>query len=118
MPHRLIWSILPVLPYENAELTLAFYGRIGFEVAHMSADYIVFQRDGLELHLARPGDLAPPGAASCYLRTPNVDLLHAQFRESLDGEIAAVVDMPWQMRELRLRDPFGNLLRFGQPSSE
>lgn len=118
MPHSLIWSTIPVLPYENAELTLAFYERLGFETLHMGADYMVVQRDGLELHLARPGELAPSGAASCYLRTPDVDLLHAQFRDALDCEIAPVVNTPWAMRELRLRDPLGNLLRFGQPSSD
>ena len=93
MPHRLIWSTIPVLPYENAELTLAFYQRIGFETAHRGADYIVVERDGLELHLARPGDLAPPATASCYLRTPNVDLLHAQFREVLNAEVGSVLDL-------------------------
>ncbi|MDB5648794.1 MAG: glyoxalase [Hyphomicrobiales bacterium] len=118
MPHRLIWSLIPVLPYEDADQTLTFYRRLGFATAHVGSDYFVVERGGLELHLGRVGVHAPHTAANCYMRTPDIDRLHAEFVASFDAPIDPAVEMPWHMREFELRDPFGNHLRFGQPSSE
>ncbi|MBX9739870.1 MAG: VOC family protein [Beijerinckiaceae bacterium] len=118
MPRRLIWSAIPVLPYADVEATLDFYGKLGFALVYTGVDYMTMQRDGLEVHFARAGAHSVGSATTCYLRTPDVDNLRAELVESLQGDVPPVAEMPWRMRELHIVDPYRNLLRFAQPSTE
>lgn len=118
MPHRLIWSTVPVMAFEDAEATCDFYARLGFSLVYMSQDYLAMQCDGIEMHFARSGTRSVGGPSTCYIRTPDVDRLQAEFVGKLLHDLPEAQEMPWRMRELHLHDPFGNLLRFGQPSTD
>ena len=119
MPHRILWHSVPILPFASTRLTCAFYKTLGFELTHREANYLMFRKDQVEVHCARKGKFFVgdvPG--SCYFRSPDVDRLF----ESLDVEPESIISPPedrsWHMREFHLRDPFGNVLRFGQPTTE
>lgn len=118
MPHRSIWHSVPILPFEDVAVSRAFYEQLGFESTYEEADYVMLRKDTVELHLSRSGCYGVQGPASCYFRTPDVDRLYALL--SLDATCieSPPEDRPWRMREFHLRDPFGNILRFGQPVTE
>jgi hypothetical protein len=53
----------------------------------------------------------------CYIRSPNVLALRSEF-ETRDGPEMTKLVTRNRMQEFEIRDPDGNLLRFGQPASE
>jgi uncharacterized glyoxalase superfamily protein PhnB len=118
MPHRPIWHSIPVLPFDKRDPTLEFYGRLGFDIGHEDSIYLMLRKDQVEVHLALLGHHFVRGPTTCYFRTPDVDLLFERLEMPEEAIIAMPQDMPWRMREFHLRDPFGNVLRFGQPSTE
>jgi hypothetical protein len=105
----------PVLASLNHADTAAFYARLGFSVAVHDPEYLIIGRDGIELHFWLCDDRRIAEATSCYLRSPDVDTLHAEFAgKGEDIEMTAPKDFAWGMREFYVWDVNGNLLRFGQ----
>lgn len=94
----IFWSRLP-------SLTVDEYGDGGYAfVLHGEAE--VF-------HLALFPDLDVTGNhAGCYVHLPDIDQRYAEF---VDAGLPAseIRDEPWGMREFRLTDPSGNVLRIG-----
>jgi uncharacterized glyoxalase superfamily protein PhnB len=73
-------------------------------------------RDGLVLHLSsHAGDGVTGGVV--YFLSDDVDRLHAEFVSRGAPIHIAPVDQTWGMRELYLRDPDGNSVRFGAPAA-
>jgi catechol 2,3-dioxygenase-like lactoylglutathione lyase family enzyme len=80
-------------------------------------------RDGAVLHLSsHAGDGVAGGVV--YFIADDVDALHAEFVAKNAGIPIATVDaagvpgpvnQTWGMRELYVRDPDGNSVRFGAP---
>ncbi len=107
----------PVLAARDIDETAAFYEKLGFAMTVRHDDYLILQRDGCEVHFWRCEDRAIAGATSCYIRSADVDALHAEFfRRGL--KLGLPTTRPWRMRELYVHDPSGNLLKFGQPAHE
>ena len=50
--------------------------------------------------------------AGCYVHVGDVDQQHAEC-VAADLPVTEVKDEPWGMREFRLTDPSGNVLRVG-----
>ena len=73
-----------------------------------------------ELYLVRDRSRGP---VTCYLHVEAVDAVHAQVVAGLADDppvhggavVEELGDREWAMRELSLRDPWGNMLRIGQP---
>lgn len=118
MPHRTIWHAIPILPYASTRLSKAFYERIGFVIMHRDPNYVMLRQDDGELHLARAGHFWTGTPGSCYFRCPDVDHYFARLQLRSEEIVSAPEDRSWRMREFHLRDPFGNVLRFGQPNTE
>ncbi len=73
-------------------------------------------RDGCELHVSSyPGDGVAGSAA--YVRLDDVDALHAEFVAKGVPIALPPTDQTWGTREVYVRDPDGNSLRFGQASA-
>jgi catechol 2,3-dioxygenase-like lactoylglutathione lyase family enzyme len=114
---------IPLLHITNAEATETFYcGMLGFrrefEVPASNAKrdpvYMGFSRDGALLHVSsHAGDGVIGGVV--YFVCDNVDALHAEFVARNVHIHIAPVDQTWGMRELYVRDPDGNSVRFGAP---
>ena len=125
---------IPNLPARDFDATVAMYARIGFGQTARYPDYLILERDDVELHFALTPELDPGSTAGvAYIRVVDVDALYAELvaagfevlpdavlRERWDGggpleRITALEHKPWGLREFALLDVDNNLLRIGQP---
>ena len=116
---------VPTLPARDMDATIAFYGQFGFEPVYRTPDpegYVILRRpEGLEIHFFRWPELDPERTyTGCYLRVSNVDALYGEFaaaRLPARGipSLGGIEKKFFGMREFRLIDPNGNLLRVGEP---
>lgn len=119
----MLGQAIPVLHMTNADATEAFYcGLLGFRLefqvraseSRRDPCYMGVSRDGAVLHLSgHAGDGVAGGAV--YFLSDDVDALHAEFVSRNVPIHIAPVDQTWGMRELYVRDPDGNSVRFGAP---
>ena len=113
-------AAIPVLHVSNSAAAEAFYcQRLGFRrqfayrVDQTEADpcYLGVTRDGVWLHLSSfAGDGVAGGVV--YLQVEDVDALHAELAAkgvSIDLE---PTDQTWGNREMYVKDPDANSLRF------
>ena len=114
---------VPMLPARDMDETVEFYGRLGFEPVFRVPDpegYVIIRREVLELQFFRWPGLDPAAAyTGCYLRVSDVDRLYRDFaaaRLPARGipSLSGIEKKFFGMREFRLVDPNGNLLRVGQ----
>ena len=112
---------IPVLHITNADAAEEFYCRLlgfrrEFEVpaSETARDpcYMGFARDAAVLHVSsHAGDGVAGGVV--YFISDDVDALHAEFAAKNVPIHVGPVDQTWGMRELYVRDPDGNSVRFG-----
>lgn len=111
-------SIIPKLPMRNREATLSYYsGHLGFTLAGDHGEYLMFQKDDIEIHFFAYPDLDPYlNDGQVYIRVTDIDDLY----QSLLSKGVAIhpngplVNKPWGQREFALLDPDHNLLTFGE----
>jgi len=102
----------PVLPSLNWDETAAFYEKLGFAVAHRYDDYLIVQRDGIELHFQKCNDRKFAENTVCYIRVSDADALQKEF--AANGiKCAPPLDRAWGQREFHVIDCNGTLLRIG-----
>jgi hypothetical protein len=115
---------VPILRIFSVERAREFYlGYLGFswDWEHRFEPglplYAQVSRAGLRLHLSEHhGDGSPAGAV--FLPMTAIDAFHRELAATGYGSLRpAVEDAPWG-RTLDLLDPFGNQLRFCEPSSD
>ncbi len=120
---------VPILRITDAEAAADFYrGRLGFVVDFRYAAgpdgpvYLGVSLDGQQIHLSTFGGDGVTGTCT-YFYVEDVDTLFQGFlakglttpgRPSSPVEDGPV-DQTWGMREVYVRDPDGNTLRFGSP---
>jgi uncharacterized glyoxalase superfamily protein PhnB len=105
--------VAPELPAANLTAALAFYERLGFALPGDAPirDYAIVERDGVALHIFedRLQRAAPVGV---HIFTPDLTELYDEF-EDRGVRIAQKIERkPWGNREFRIRDDFGNELKF------
>lgn len=114
---------IPTLPSRNLDETVAFYGVFGFESVFRTPEpggYVILRLGGLELHFFHWPELNPGATYSgCYLRVSDVDAMYEQFaaaRLPARGvpSLGGIEKKFYRMREFRLVDPSGNLVRVGE----
>jgi uncharacterized glyoxalase superfamily protein PhnB len=112
--------IAPELPAANLKAALAFYEhKLGFRVAMEipGLDYAIVERDGIAIHLfqdaARKHSPVGVHLITAELEGLRDDLLERGARLSQD-----ILRKPWGNRDFRLRDDFGNELKFTEPVTE
>lgn len=111
-------TVIPQLRMVSAARSLPFYvDQLGFTIdwEHRFEPgfplFVQITRAGQTIFLTEhTGDCEPGGAV--YFIVPDVDSLQAEF--SARGVVPehAAEDTPWGTREMLLRDPDGNRLRF------
>ena len=114
----MLTALIPKLPMRDAVATRAYYvDQLGFTVKGQYADYLILDRDGLELHFFMHAALDPrTNDGQVYIRTTAIDDL---YRSLVDRGVAihpngALANKPWGQQEFALLDPDHNLLTFGQ----
>lgn len=117
---------IPILRCADIEASLAFYTKLGASVLWHNRtggpSYVAVRWHGHELHLSSHAGDSRAGAAA-YLPVDDVDAVFAELRargwqpsnDPNDPVGTAPTDQTWGMRELYVRDPDGNSLRFSTP---
>ena len=115
---------IPTLPARDLQATIAFYGILGFQPVFQIPEpegYVILRReDGLELHFFSWSGLEPSSNyAGCYIRVSDVDAVYRSFAAAQRAargipSLGGIEPKFWKMREFRLVDPDGNLLRVGE----
>jgi catechol 2,3-dioxygenase-like lactoylglutathione lyase family enzyme len=103
---------------------LAYYrDKLGFEVDEWEpnpAAYGYARRDACDIHLcqgepARPNsEVVQPDLFDVYVATDDVAALYEEFQASGADLLHGPIERPWAMLEIRVQDPFGYILAFGQ----
>ena len=114
---------IPVLHFTSAAAAEAFYcGMLGFQIEfcmnaseiHRDPCYMGISRDGAQVHLSSyAGDGVAGGVV--LLRCDDVDSLNTEFVAKGVAIHVGPVDQTWGTRELYVRDPDGNSVRFAAP---
>lgn len=108
-------SLVPFFRVADAELSLAWYGRLGFSESfrHRFAEgmpqFIGLLRGDVELFLSEHRGDAPQHSLA-YLRVDDIEAIAATFG-------VAVRATDYGLREIELVDPDGNRIRIGAPAS-
>ena len=116
---------IPLFYVERAAAAQAFYcHQLGFhlEFAHrldpLKDDpcYMGISRDGIWLHISSySGDGVPGSVAN--LIVDNIDEIYAEYAKQGLQIDTPPTDQPWGSREMYIKDPEGNSLRYIQPKS-
>jgi uncharacterized glyoxalase superfamily protein PhnB len=112
--------IAPELPVGNLPDALAYYTRqLGFEVKMKmpSGDYAIVERDGVSIHLFED-KIGVCTAAAVHIFTPDLEELFRELEERGARMVQKIERKPWGARDFRLRDTFGNELKFTEPQAE
>ena len=111
-----VQRVFPALRILDADEARSFYvDRLGFRVdwewsrGPGSPSVMQVSRDGLALYLSSHEGDGPTGGL-VYLYVEDVDAWDERIRRAGLAVAEEVGDQPWGNRELRLRDPFGNVL--------
>jgi hypothetical protein len=114
----MLTEIHPKLPMRNKQITKEYYlNQLGFELFGDFDDYLMIQKDTIQLHFFEFKNLNPNvNYSQVYIRTNDIDTLYQTFLENKvaihpNGKLAT---KPWGQREFSLLDPDNNLLTFGQ----
>lgn len=117
---------IPVLHVSNSAVAQEFYcDRLGFSrqfayrVDEAKADpcYMGFTRDGVWLHVSSfSGDGVSGGVA--FLLVEDVDELHAELVTKGVPIDLEPTDQTWGNREMYVKDPDGNSIRFVREGSD
>ncbi len=116
---------IPLLHVRNAVAAQVFYCRtLGFhlEFSHRidpkreDPCYMGVSRDDVWLHLSSSLDDGVCGGVANFI-VDNVDEIYADFEKKGVSVQTPPTDQAWGSREMYLKDPDGNSLRFIQPKS-
>jgi uncharacterized glyoxalase superfamily protein PhnB len=112
-----LFRIAPELPVSNLHEAMKDYeDKLGFRVAMqtVNGDYAIVERDDVAIHLFpdRSRSHSPVGV---HIFTPDLEALYAEFLKSGAHLTQGIERKPWGNREFRLKDGFGNEIKFTEP---
>jgi hypothetical protein len=115
-----IQAIIAKLPMRDKAITRTFYlTQLGFQDIGIADfdDYLILEKDGLELHFFAHPDLDPnTNDGQIYIRTIAIEQLYQSILAN-NGAIhpnGHLKLQPWGQIEFSMLDPDKNLLNFGQ----
>ena len=104
----------PVLHVTDVKATAAYYRDVlGFTWDFGDEDYSVVWRDNAAVHFARGGERAPTGI-HLFQWVRDVDAFHRELEARGAVVLEGPTDRPYGIRELRVQDPNGIDIVFGQ----
>jgi catechol 2,3-dioxygenase-like lactoylglutathione lyase family enzyme len=120
-------GLAPVLLVADVDATAEYYrDRLGFEVSfyeRIPEHYAYAERDGCHVHFARfhgvaprPNvEVVPPDMFDVYFWVDDVDAFYEELVSRGADVIQVPTDQGYGLRDIRVRDPSGYILAFGQP---
>jgi uncharacterized glyoxalase superfamily protein PhnB len=112
--------IAPELPAINLKSALAFYEHtLGFRVATQmpGGEYAIIERDGIAIHLFLD-PLRAHSPVGIHIFTYELEGLRDDLVERGARLSQEIMRKPWGNRDFRVRDEFGNELKFTEPRAE
>ncbi len=117
-------KLCPILPTRDIAVAEAFWHRLGFHTVYKDVgQYLLLKRDGAEVHFWLNPALVPArNDAGAYLRPADLRALNREWGalglpDRGIPRFHPLERKPWDMDELALIDPDGNLIRAGQEPS-
>jgi catechol 2,3-dioxygenase-like lactoylglutathione lyase family enzyme len=123
-----VFGAATVLLVRDVAASLAYYGdKLGFEVSSFEENpthYGYANRGGAWFHFAhwdgvepRPNAVAvPPDMFEAYLYADDVTVLHEELVERGAKVLHGPEERPWTKLEIRVQDPDGYVVAFGERS--
>jgi uncharacterized glyoxalase superfamily protein PhnB len=107
--------IAPEMPASDLASALEYYEqRMGFRLAMRMTDYAIVERDGVAIHLFEDG-ARKHSPVGLHIFTEDLDELFEELRESGTLITQPIEKKPWGNREFRVKDDFGNEIKFTEP---
>lgn len=109
--------IAPELPSANLDKAASYYeSKLGFEVAMRlpGNEYAIVERDAVAIHLFVDG-ASGPSSVGLHIFTSDLDQLFAELQASGATITQKIERKPWGNRDFRVREEFGNELKFTEP---
>lgn len=111
---------VPVLASLDLDATQAFYKeRLGFEPLSRYPNYAIVGRDAIQIHFWLTDDRRFAENTSCRVDVVGIDAL---YEEMLAADVVhphgALTTQPWGFREFAVVDADGNVIRFGERTSD
>ncbi|WP_316850133.1 bleomycin resistance protein [Pedobacter agri] len=113
-------AAVPILASLNTERTIKFYTeKLGFTFHSEWDGYLIFSRDGIDLHFWSTDNPEYLKNTGCYINVTEVDQLYQEYKiQNVIHPEGAIKDMPWEMRQFSILDNNGNIIHFGENISE
>ena len=111
--------IAPELPTADLSAAVLFYNQLGFDLVSqtLAGDYSIIERDGIVLHLFATGD-TPATPVGIHFFTPALEDVYQEFQRRGVHFEQEIERKPWGNRDFRLKDTFGNELKFTEPLAD
>jgi uncharacterized glyoxalase superfamily protein PhnB len=110
--------VAPELPTADVQSALVYSEQqLGFHVATKLPDYAIVERDKVALHLFHDGTRShsPVGV---HIFSRELDALYAEFQRRGACLTQEIMRKPWGNRDFRVKDEYGNELKFTEPLEE
>ena len=106
-------SAVPVLPTTAISQAITFYEHLGFQTLYQDADYAIFRRDTVEVHVWLSPERALAERSSCRIQVSNIEALYQEYQAKglLEPDVTVSVK-PWGAKEFVVFDPDCVLLTF------
>jgi len=102
----------------NTEVTKEYYQtKLGFKLSGSYPDYLILNRDNIEIHFFKFADLQPEkNYGQAYIRVSEIEALYTEYMGKKDTihPNGPLQQKPWGQKEFSVLDPDCNLLTFGE----
>jgi len=104
----------PILASLDEAKTIAFYTeKLGFTFCDSHNGYLVFSRDGINVHLFPCNEPETCRNMGCYIYVTDIEQLYNEYQQSdLIHPNGALRMMPWGLRQFAVVDNNGNIFYF------
>jgi uncharacterized glyoxalase superfamily protein PhnB len=112
--------IAPELPVTDLPEAIKHYEqKLGFKCVMLmpKGDYAIVERDAVAIHLFQDEthNCTPVGI---HIFTAELEALHAELQQRGARMLQGIVRRPWGNRDFRLKDEFGNEIKFTEPLAQ
>ena len=103
----------------NEADTIAFYTeKLGLNFIDQHNGYLIFERDGIHVHLFPCSDANECRNMGCYIYVDNIEELYKEYQAlEIIHPNGLLRMMPWGLRQFAVTDNNGNIFYFADDSS-
>ena len=97
-----------------------FKESLGFEIVSKMKEhnFLIVRRGPAEIHFWQAADKESAATiareSSCYIRVKNISALFEELKARKTQFRYELQKMPWGMMEMKIDDPYGNAIKFGE----